>query len=369
MGDFFGGSPWFTLQTWILEATGIALLVAAGWMPRFFGTAFILFQLTCTLLPSPWGINASALCVYAIIGYLIFIHSYALAIVSAVSIIIVNVIGADSGINIVQSTIFEVLTFLLTGIVAWLLDLRNKSVLEARAELAAARKENESTLAALREDLADALHDQSVAELSHVVMLCDSVCNASVSSDAQSQILKIQEESRNALKHLRAMISTLQNGAVEVVDNVGFPQLIERYVDLAGGCGIDLAIDLPSRIHSRLNPIDSVLLRLVLAELTTNLVKYGKRNSTANLIVNNDGNTLVVTATNRITSDLRQEEDMHSKHGLNHLTAVLKSRGGTLEYATQGDLWLTLVTIPNANVEPHPDIIDKTESAQEGTQS
>lgn len=345
LGDFLGGSVWFTWHTWVLEVAGIILLVLTAWRPGLFGLTFIAFQCIASMLPLPWAVGAVSIFVYLLIGYFVFTEYYWLAVVGGLLITVTDLFGYNPKVNFLSVITFDVFALLFAALIGWILRTREESVEEARLKLEETQRDKERAIGLVRENLASTLHDKSVAELSHVVMLCDGLLNSN-ESENKRKIEMIVSESRQAMRHLREMIGGLKKGESNSGEVISLSETVGNARSLARTCDIELTVMLPDKVEETLDQTSLGILQIFIGEIATNLVKYAEKGTFARIEGDFTDEALQVVSTNQVSQNVVVNQTMSSRQGVGHLAALLSERGGRLNYSSNGKLWMILALIP-----------------------
>lgn len=344
--DSFSDGRISAWQTWITEIVGIALITFVAWKPKIFAIVFICYESVIILAPSPWGAGATAIFVYVVIGYYTFMNNKLLAMISGTIILITDTVGLINNITASSIIISDSFFIMVAGIIGMILKEYDKAVKQSREEAERNKKYGEQAINAMRENLANSLHDKSVAELSRVVMLCESL-SLSDSNNRDNTVAIVKEESRLALKHLRETIRWLSQGKAREPSYSNLEQILERCQNIVLSYGIKLEMQVSSEFFETTNAGDTEFFQILITELTTNLIKFGERNSYAKIDVEISNNGFYIISTNRCSLETHADVTLSSGTGLNKINTALQEKGGYLKYSSQEGIWLLVAFLPS----------------------
>lgn len=323
--DSFSDGGISTWQTWITEIVGIALITFVAWKPKIFAIVFICYESVIILAPPPWGAGATAIFVYVVIGYYIFMNNKLLAVISGTIILITDTIGLVNNITTSSIMLSDSFFIMVAGIIGMILKEYEKAVKQSREEAERNKKYGEQAINSMRENLANSLHDKSVAELSRVVMLCESL-SLSDSNNQDNTAAIVKEESRLALEHLRETIRWLSQGKAREQSSSNLEQILEKCQNIVLSYGIKLEMQVSSEFFETINAGDTELFKMLIAELTTNLMKFGERNSYARIDLEINDNGFYVISTNRCSPKTHMDKTLSSGTGLNKINTALQKK-------------------------------------------
>ena len=197
-----------------------------------------------------------------------------------------------------------------------------------------------------RESLARTLHDSVATSLTSVVMRAEALSlQQGLAENTQMELAMIAEQARNSMKEVRGLLHVLSSGSSpRPADSQ--PSAVDQLYQVADflethgftvettGTQLDISLDVDSL----------VILREILAEIATNIIKYAEPRSTVNLVGEGDESHVIIRFSNVISSR-SQTSHLTTGLGLPAISQLAESAGGatrTISNSTnwQTDLWL-----------------------------
>ncbi len=220
-------------------------------------------------------------------------------------------------------------------------------------EAKASREAADALNRQLRRDIADTLHDDLAADLTHLLILTRQLRDAA--PEHESEAAAVEANARKSLGHLRALIDNLATSPYSQAEEPTIPELIDtsRKALAQRSLSLDTDLDVVERLLPRYGPEASRLLAALIRECTVNALKYSDDGDLLSLVVEPTEEHLAIT----FTAPWRDREvpaELHGGHGLATLTSRFEKAGGRLVASRVGDSWTVLATIPIAPVPGHP---------------
>ncbi|PHP53685.1 sensor histidine kinase [Actinomyces ruminis] len=230
----------------------------------------------------------------------------------------------------------------------------------ARAGAKASREAADALNRQLRHDIADILHDDLAADLTHLLILTRQLREAVPEHD--SEAAAVEANARKSLGHLRALIDNLATPPHSEAEEPAIPELVatSRKALAQRSITLDADLDNTERLLAQYGREASRLLAALIRECTVNALKYSDDDDLLSLVVEPTEEQLAIT----FTAPWRDREvpaELHGGHGLSTLASRFKKAGGELVASRVGDSWTVLATIPIAPVPDHTGVTRPTE--------
>ncbi|WP_146750896.1 sensor histidine kinase [Actinomyces sp. Z5] len=227
-------------------------------------------------------------------------------------------------------------------------------------EAKASREAADALNRQLRRDIADTLHDDLAADLTHLLILTRQLREAA--PEHESEAAAVEANARKSLGHLRALIDNLATSPHSQVEEPTIPELVatSRKALAQRSITLDADLDNTERLLPRYGPEASRLLAALIRECTVNALKYSDDGDLLSLVVEPVEKHLAIT----FTAPWRDREvpaELHGGHGLATLTSRFEKAGGELVASRVGESWTVLATIPIAPAPDHPGTTHSTE--------
>ncbi len=227
-------------------------------------------------------------------------------------------------------------------------------------EAKASREAADTLNRQLRRDMADTLHDDLAADLTHLLILTRRLREAVPEHD--SEAAAVEANARKSLVHLRALIDSLATSPPSQAEEPTIPELIDTSRKALAQRSITLDADLVDveRLLPRYGPQAVRLLEALIRECTVNALKYSDDGDLLSLVVEPTEEHLAIT----FTAPWRDREvptELHGGHGLSTLASRFEKAGGELVASRVGESWTVLATIPIAPSSLHTENPDSTE--------
>lgn len=340
-----GGSPdhlgAFTVE-WLV--IGYGLLALTGWLPATAGLLYAVVTFVAILAPSDTLIVAFPLIgAFAVAGDWISRSWYLPAALALATTNTADILLSDStGITTVGA---------LLGVWASIgvgLGLRWNSARLAglHREAESAHRAAEAAQVEVRREIASTLHDTVVADLVRLLVASQSLTRTTTDPQAAEDAHALTDTARDAMVHLRALMSsTLPDQSTQPEP---LAQVIATCQTMLAGRSIALDTEVPPSLDTSLTRRQRSLVALVVREAATNVLKYARPGTHADLSIETPpGGGIAVAATNEIDPARdHARATLGGGFGLDNLTAQVAREGGTVQYGFRGASWLLAVLIP-----------------------
>ncbi|MCI7551401.1 MAG: histidine kinase [Actinomycetaceae bacterium] len=205
-----------------------------------------------------------------------------------------------------------------------------------------ARKRSEEATARIREELARKLHDSTAKDLAHVFVLAQDI--SSRHPDLAEEMRPLFHAASQASNKIRTMIisSDAMTGPIalqEVIDDVKRMLMTRR---------ITLDTVYPHKVDDTLNDDQRRIAALVLRECASNIFKYAPSESHADLVIDADTHTGLLTIS--LSNEVAARPDrsaISTGYGLTNLHNMIREVQGTIECVDLRQRWITYITIPH----------------------
>lgn len=227
-------------------------------------------------------------------------------------------------------------------------------------EAKASREAADALNRQLRHDIADTLHDDLAADLTHLLILTRQLREAVPEHD--SEAAAVETNARKSLGHLRALIDNLATSPQPQAEEPTIRELVStsRTALAQRSITLDADLDNTERLLPQYGREASRLLAALIRECTVNALKYSDDGDLLSLVVEPTEEHLAIT----FTAPWRGREvpsELHGGYGLSTLASRFEKAGGGLVASRVGDSWTVLATIP---IAPPPSLIDSPGTAE-----
>lgn len=327
----------------VIELIGLVLFALSARFPRVCGLGVILLWFAVSYLPEYTVFFGTFTCGTMLLSYFASRQYYA---VLAVSLLLVSVSDLTTGsFNLATST-FNIVGYLVVSTVGWTLGYYRRGLERAQREAEKIRVQAGLAQAQLRNALAQDLHDSLAADLTRLTLITENLAkNPEMNREVRDILGLVSTQSRGALADLRTTIRQLKTSVTEESATTTLTQILHDSIEVARTADINLELQVPADIEDQFNRYEKTTLSMLVTEATTNLMKYGKSGTSAELAIEASGERIEFMSTNEI-GKARGDYAMTSGLGLKQLTAYLVRRGGELEYVANQGMWLVHARIP-----------------------
>lgn len=198
-----------------------------------------------------------------------------------------------------------------------------------------------------RETLARALHDSVATSLTSVVMRAETLSlQQGLTADTQAELTAIADHARTSMKEVRGLLRVLNGESSHRPADSEPPAAdqLHQVTDFlkAHGFTVDAT---GARLHLPLDADSLVILREILAEIATNIIKYAEPRSTVNLAVEHHESHATISFTNTVSSRT-QDSHLATGLGLPAITQLAASVGGAIRMVSNSTHWKTQLRLP-----------------------
>lgn len=332
-----------TVPNTIVEVLGLVFFALTGFFPRVFGMAIILMWFVVSYFPDLTVLFGTVTCGTLMLAYFAFQEHYLLL---GVSFMLVSVSDITTGNFNLLSSVFNIVGYGVTAAVGWTLGHYQRQAFGANREAEKIRLQASAAQAQLRHALAQDLHDSLAADLTRLTLITESLAKNSKADLALRESLDlISAQSREALADLRTTIHQLKTSVNTDAGPSTLNQVLQGSIKMARSTGINLELQFPQSPEEVFNRYEQITLAMLTTEATTNLMKYSRPGSTAEITVEVTGAGIEFMSTNEIGEN-KTNYALTSGLGLKQLSAYLRRRGGELEYVANAGMWLLHARIP-----------------------
>lgn len=330
-------------QNWVIEAVGLFLFALMAHYPRVCGSLVVIMWAVCAYFPEYIVFFGTAVCGLVTMAYFSSRRLYQFLIPS---IILMAISDFTAGSFDALTALFVVLGYLIVSAVGWSFGHYQRLAEKAGRETEKIRLQAGVDQVQLRNALAQDLHDSLAADLTRLTLITENLAkNPQLEDSVRESLDLVSGQSREALVDLRTTIRQLKTPVDEQSSGRTLCEILQDSVNVAKTANITLELEIPDDLENQLNRYEETTLQMLVTESTTNLVKYGKSGTTAEISVEIAGDDIEFMATNEIGGN-RVDYAMTSGLGLKQMTAYLERRGGSLEYVASQGKWLVHAEIP-----------------------
>lgn len=215
------------------------------------------------------------------------------------------------------------------------------------AQVIASQEEMRRAEVALREGLALDLHDTLAASMTRIMFAARAIGTAGERVRRRRGDY-IATEAQNALKQLRAMISTLTEEGESVASRITLAEAIETAEKALAQRDIELDVNIAPEAQAVLGQgdADEVLLVAIVRESTLNCLKYGAAGGVVSVVCEADDQFLHITCASTRYPYYQDEESLRGGYGLAALENRFRRAGGALDVKASDTSWLVIAALP-----------------------
>ncbi|WP_303195040.1 sensor histidine kinase [Cutibacterium sp.] len=316
----------------------IAAFVASAWLEVFefvFIASYIIFNLLgliqCYELV---GFGISFLMVF----WLMRSWIVPVAVVFLVDSVLSVALSDIPDVQVVSSALDIFLVFTIGLAFRW----QNRRLMLAEQE-----KERASlSLVKNRRELARQLHDTTAKDLAQLAVLAQDL--ATRHPELSDDLAPLVKSAIQASRRIRPMILSIDTSATQP----SLSQVIQQVKQMLNTRSITLDVVAPEGVDNGLTRQQQLTGALAIRECASNVFKYAPVESEANLVVDVQAGSgiLTISLSNEI-SGAPPVLEMSGGYGLSNLGDRIRSEGGTMEVSNVGGQWLIYITIPVDNRE------------------
>lgn len=199
-----------------------------------------------------------------------------------------------------------------------------------------------------KESLARTLHDSVATSLTSVVMRAEALSlRRGLATDVHAELTAIADHARTSMEEVRSLLQVL-NSDTEARAAESEPPVFEQLVSMAEllkAHGFTIAMA-GTRPYVPLNADGLVVLREILAEIATNILKYAEHGSTVDITVNDHGNHAIISVINKLSST-SPGSHLSTGVGLRAISQLAASIGGELHTISSSTIWEIELRLPH----------------------
>ena len=204
----------------------------------------------------------------------------------------------------------------------------------------------------LQHDVADTLHDDLAADLTHVLILSRHLRDSTPGHE--KEVATIEAILRHSLVHLRALIDSLAAPPGSLTEETSIAELLRTCQKALAqrSMTLDTDIDEAELRLAQYGTHGPQLLGSLVRECTINALKYSEDGDLLSLIAEPTETELAIS----FTAPWRDHEvpaELHGGHGMYALTRRFNRAGGSLVASRVGNSWSVIATIPAAPPPQH----------------
>lgn len=233
----------------------------------------------------------------------------------------------------------------VSGIVGFAMRAHWQRTQELQADLQRVEISAELAIAAERDRITDELHNIIAHELTVVRLQAHALPLASNEDERQMMIEAIIKSSDQALKDLRRMLSIVQEGLREVLDEEDEPLLeaLSKDLEHLRDLGIEVSIEVPPSIS--VSRAVSTTLVHICSECTTNIMKHAADTTSVRVELNQTRDFVTL----RFENSVQPPSDgplAEGGYGLTRMTDRVHLLGGSMSFDLTEGWWQVGVTLP-----------------------
>lgn len=329
---------------------GYGLLAFTGWKPLLGGTLYTVATLVATVAPAQTITLAFPLLgVFVVGGEWISRGWYAAAGVMLAMTATVDALHSGSPVVSLAGMVFGIALSVALGLA---LRWNGTRLARLRDQADSARRSAESAQFEVRREIASTLHDTLVADLVRLIVGTQSLSRTTTDPLAAEDSDALTETARQAMVHLRALMSSTLPDSSSEPDPIA--DVITTCTTMLAGRDITLESECPADIEEHLTKRQRNLLALVIREGSTNVLKYARQGSQANLTVEkpHDGGVAVMLVNDIDPASEQSLGSLSGGFGLDNVSSRVAREGGTLKYGSRGSTWVMAVLVPSTPRPP-----------------
>ena len=205
----------------------------------------------------------------------------------------------------------------------------------------------DNDIRARRTSLARALHDSVAASLTSVVMRAETLSlQQGFAAETQAELAAIAEQARDSMKEVRSLLRILSSDSPSCSSGLESSAADQFYqiVSFLKAHGFTVETRGSFRVLS-LNSDGLVVLREVLKEVATNIIKYANPGSTVTLTVEDHDGYVTISFINTVGSR-KPASDLTTGLGLPAISQLAEGIGGDMRTVSSSTRWNTELRIP-----------------------
>ncbi|MDR6939394.1 two-component system sensor histidine kinase UhpB [Arcanobacterium hippocoleae] len=206
-----------------------------------------------------------------------------------------------------------------------------------------AQKAHEEAAAAsahVRRELATLLHDTVAKDLVRITLSAQNL--ADKHTDLQSELQDLAEIASQASQRVRPVILDMRQPPAASAHLASTIELAQRMLNTRE---ITLEVEMPDNLDSELSDQQKALLRLLISEGVTNILKYAPVGACASMLISvGEQSAVSATLSNPIADN--PEPSIIGGFGLQNLEFHFKESGGMVQYMRFKNRWLLYGEIP-----------------------
>ena len=205
----------------------------------------------------------------------------------------------------------------------------------------------DNDIRARRASLARALHDSVAASLTSVVMRAETLSlQQGFAAETQAELAAIAEQARDSMKEVRSLLRILSSDSPSCSSGLESSAADQFYqiVSFLKAHGFTVETRGSFRVLS-LNSDGLVVLREVLKEVATNIIKYANPGSTVTLTVEDHDGYVTISFINTVGSR-KPASDLTTGLGLPAISQLAEGIGGDMRTVSSSTRWNTELRIP-----------------------
>lgn len=316
-----------------------ALIGAASWWPPYLEILYILTLLITEMTGLLANLSSPHFGAFAIIISWISSSRFVLAAAATLVETGLTIAYSHGTIAAVTSALATITFTLLPGLT---LRWYQRRYADKTSEANTLKKQVATIEADTRQALAGELHDTLAKDLAHLAITAQNLADNPDAAGSE-QLQQLADSATSASRRIRPVILNLDSARM----SSSLDEAISSAQTLLSTRAISLQISTPAQQLDVLLPRDTQFLAsLVVREGATNILKYAPENSEAELEVTIENDILTLSLSNTIAATPRQSNGLTGGYGIANLTDRVQREGGTLNFATFGNLWLLNAIIP-----------------------
>lgn len=198
-----------------------------------------------------------------------------------------------------------------------------------------------------RETLARTLHDSVATSLTSVVIRAETLSlQQGLAADIQTELAAIAEQARGSMKEVRGLLRILSSDS-QPRSSDSEPSAVDQLYQVTEflkthGFTVDMTGARP------LFPLDAdslIILREILNEIATNILKYAEPGSTVKLTVEDYGSQAIISFAN-IVSSRAYKPHLATGLGLPAISQLAATVGGAIRTVSNPDSWKIELQVP-----------------------
>lgn len=345
-----GSTPNTPTSVWLV--VGYGLLALTGWVPLVGGTLYTVATLVAIVAPDDVLVLGFAMIgVFAVAGEWISRGWYAAAgLIMALSATVDAIHSGYPSVSLIGFLLGAVVSVTLGLSLRW----NHNRVAQLEDQATSARHTAESAQLDVRREIAATLHDTLVEDLVRLIVGTQALTRTTTDPLAAEDSRALTETARQAMVHLRALMSSALPDQSGRPDPVG--EVVATCQKMLAGREITLAAALPPDLEACLGTRQRDVLALVIREGSTNILKFARAGSRATLTIDtpHEGGAAVSLVNDIDPVNEQAHASLSGGFGLDNVSARVAAEGGTVQYGSRGATWVLTAMIPVAVGSPLP---------------